>query len=179
MTKTYKEIKNEKDYHCYKLPVGKYYVGDPVYVIPEDDWKTFLETYGASDVGNGFFQIKYNKILIINNRGDGELPLFWNQNDEDEPASYLGIDSGMFAFIPFDYLTQECGRTKEYLLDFGVIMTLDYEGCFWMGEDGEKPSAEELETIDVELWDYTMCEFDGYTIFMDHDAKDAYLAIGK
>ncbi len=173
----YNDYQDKDIFHCHLLPIGTYYIGDPGYVMPEQDYATFLETYFASKESSGFFKFEDKKILIIDNMGDGFIPIY-DDSYPDKKWSSLPIDHGMFAFIPFDYLTQECGLTKEFLLEKGCVMTFNYEGIDW-GDDDDKPSDKELETYEVYLWDYTMCEVDGYTFFMDSDAEDAYNAIGK
>ena len=171
---TYKEIKDNTDYTCFEIPIGTYYIGDPGYVMDGEDYDKLVEFY--MDECSGIFELKGKKFLIIDNGGDGGVPIYSDHEESDEEWSSIGIDHGMFAFIPLDYLTEEMGSTQESLLNSGVIMTFNWEGVDW-GDD--EPSAEDLETIDVDHWEMKMVEVDGYSFFMCPDAEETYLAIGK
>ena len=170
---TYKEIKDNTDCKCFEIPIGTYYIGDPGYVMDGEDYEKLVEF--SLGLNSGIFELKGKKILIIDNGGDGGVPIYFDHDlNSDEEWSSIGIDHGMFAFIPLDYLTEERGFTKESLLNSGVIMTFDWEGVDW-GDD--EPSAEDLETIEVEHWEMKMVAVDGYTFFMCPDAEESYLAI--
>jgi hypothetical protein len=77
----------------FSLPAGRYYVGDPCYVIHED-WSDFTDISYES----GLAEWKGLELLIINTGGDGG----WTHGEET-----YGVDAGMLAVVPVELLDQD------------------------------------------------------------------------
>ncbi len=107
------------------LPAGKYYIGDPCYVI--DDWTTFCDVWFQQDPG--VFDFDGHDICVFETQwGDGIY--------EASDGSMLGVDAGLIGAIPavlmtigdFDLGTEvdfdapfECRREPDGRLWFGDI----------------------------------------------------------
>ena len=110
------------------VPPGKYVLGDPCYVVPQEDWQPLLEScdYFNLPVGlcKGFqvlgFSTKY---------GDGTYA--------DNQHRHYPVDAGLIGLVPIEYaigvdpeLSQvvefknstTCTRTSDGVLTFGNIV---------------------------------------------------------
>jgi len=87
-----------------------YYLGDPCYIIPDDDWMDFCEaTFNEQNraKGEGYIDSVINwhgqEIEIWSNGGDGT----WTWDDDlgtTNGARSFGVDAGIFCVIDLDQL---------------------------------------------------------------------------
>lgn len=136
------------------LPAGEYFVGDPCYAIPNDEWDAFLNEgfFPAEDAEQNVFEYKGMKVFAHYTKyGDG---------------SYLGsddrryaVDSGSIGAVPIEL----CGKySREELERLGRIMKydatffVDYdEGLFTIGDvDIDTDPSWGDEDYEVEEDDY-------------------------
>ncbi len=115
-----------------KFKAGKYYVGDPCYVIRDDEWKELL---AHSDFFNcGYYQWKGHRMFTASTaHGDGCFM--------DNEGREYGVDAGVIGIVPYDYIIMcdcpdcingvEGGHVIEFKEDFEVCM-LD-RGVFCFG----------------------------------------------
>lgn len=94
------------------LPPGKYWLGDPCYVIRDEDWLPWLEETNYTKEDNLVGEIpgtKYEAVGFRTAYGDGEYPV-----EVEDSRGYSGrvywdeistcpVDAGMIGFVPFDY----------------------------------------------------------------------------
>ena len=86
-------IKSLHNTESFTLPAGRYYVGDPCYVIDED-WSDFSNITDES----GLTEWKGLELLVVNTGGDG----CWTHGEET-----YGVDAGMLAVVPIELLDQD------------------------------------------------------------------------
>jgi hypothetical protein len=95
------------------LPPGKYWLGDPCYVIRDEDWVPWLEATNYTKEDNLLGEIPGTEHEAVGFRtrfGDGEYPVeredtskyshsraYWDE------VSTCPVDAGMIGFVPFDY----------------------------------------------------------------------------
>jgi hypothetical protein len=126
-----------------KLPAGKYYIGDPCYVIDER-WDEFLAPYWETDNG-GVFDFSGREVCAFGTQyGDGAFPC--------SDGSVLGVDAGIIGAVPLDLCIGtpdvdgtvitfdeafECYRESDGRMHFGdvSVMTGDEE------DDNECPEC--------------------------------------
>ena len=108
-----------------KLPAGKYYIGDPCYVI--DDWDQFCNRWFSEDPG--IFDFDGYDVCVFNTQyGDGLYPT--------DDGSMLPVDAGIIGAIPVVLMTRggeedgmvvtfdepfSCGYDSEGTLEFGHV----------------------------------------------------------
>jgi hypothetical protein len=109
------------------VPAGKYVLGDPCYVVPNDHWDELLNSCDYFNRPVGCF--KGIEVLAFFTRwGDG--------NYADNKHRYYPVDAGIIGLIPFSdtlkidptlshivEFTQEtlCSRNGDGMLKFGSI----------------------------------------------------------
>ena len=105
-----------------KFKAGKYFVGDPCYVIRNDEWEDILkytQFFGAFGIGQwGGFWKGYKMFSASTAYGDG----CYTDNEGRE----YGVDAGMLGIVPYEYITEfgdiDCGNIIEFEKDFEVEM---------------------------------------------------------
>ena len=107
------------DFDSYTLPKGTYFIGDPSYVLKEDDWNALLD--GALDE-TGITELHGHKMFILaDGPGDGSYKLQDGTDDEEEPwTTYINVDSGCWGVIPVELLIDE-ETTEDDLYESGVV----------------------------------------------------------
>tara|TARA_Y100000739_G_C20197169_1_gene279378 strand:+ start:77 stop:532 length:456 start_codon:yes stop_codon:yes gene_type:complete len=117
-------------FHVYgRLPAGKYYVGDPCYVIPDERWSTFCKAkYTDSNkppkVGV-FWLPEGTKYANFDTKyGDG----LYESSGKTEQMFY--VDSGSIACIPVDALPNDKVEIAK-----GHVIHFDKK--FFVGYDAE------------------------------------------
>ncbi len=102
------------------LPAGKYWVGDPCYLIRQDDWSYFCEVIISLDFE--YFSYKnLTKFFYFNTYyGDGVYPLTKSSKEIAE----LGVDSGTLAIIPAG-LAKEWAKHPDAKKQLGRFITVD------------------------------------------------------
>ena len=128
-----------------KLPAGKYYIGDPCYVIDSDNWGEFLDSFWVLDNiryidrNGGIFDFDgYACCAFYTLYGDGQY--------EASNGAMLGVDAAMIGAIPLVLCTRgdmngpdsdgtvvefhepfECARDYDGLLHFGNVTVMTGE----------------------------------------------------
>ena len=93
------------------LPAGRYWVGDPCYVINGDEWDFFVEIDE-----NGVVEFKGQEVFVVETGGDG----CWEHNGKT-----YGVDAGLLAVVPAA-LVEESGNDQGVFVE----LTDDAEvGC--------------------------------------------------
>jgi len=90
----------------------KYYIGDPCYIIPDEEWHEFCEATflqsnqaKAQDYGNhcdSVFDWKGQELTIWSNGGDGTW--IFDGVKTTNGANSFGVDAGIFCIIDLDKL---------------------------------------------------------------------------
>ena len=100
-----------------RLKAGKYFVGDPCYVIPEDRWLEYLDLmkksalYKETGGNQALFEMDGHQVWVASTMyGDGEYP--------GSDGYHYPVDAGLIGVTPIelcklDQFTDECGRTIE------------------------------------------------------------------
>lgn len=118
-----------------KLPPGKYYIGDPCYVI--DDWDSFCSVWFSQPDNVGVFDFDGHDICVFyTQHGDGCY--------ECSDGSMLSVDAGLIGAIPAALMTRGgfsdgtevdfgkhvlCSRSQDGILRFGnIFVTTGDEG---------------------------------------------------
>jgi len=128
-----------------KLPAGKYYLGDPCYVIEGEKWDEFLGPYWDVGGHGGIFDFDGLPVCAFQTQwGDGCY--------EASTGARLGVDAGIIGVVPAALMTTgdfslgdevefdepfECSRDSNGMLHFGrvSVMTGDEEEfCDCCGE---------------------------------------------
>jgi hypothetical protein len=100
-------------------PPGRYWVGDPCYSIPNDEWMPWLEA--ADYTRNSREHVLAAKVGghiavgVSTAYGDGEYP--------DEQGRMYGVDAGLIGVVPVEiaenkYNHDEAGRIIEFDREF-------------------------------------------------------------
>lgn len=133
-----------------KLTKGKYWVGDPCYVI--EDWDKIYKKYLKND---DTWQIYKDGLGVWFNTtyGDGCYPLCRNYT----LIGKLGVDCGMLAFIPLDVVANDPKGSKHLITPgfktVGRVIELeeDYEVEFNGPNEGNVTCGPfSIETDDIE-----------------------------
>jgi hypothetical protein len=101
-----------------ELPAGEYYIGDPCYVLPDEEWLDALEStgyfglypdvssisntdrYAPKELQNGVFSRDGVLFAVSSTEsGDGEYPVEWNGK-----IGSCGVDSGDISAIPMEII---------------------------------------------------------------------------
>ena len=94
--------KTDRNKRVHELPAGKYYVGDPCYVIREG-WDDYLDAWYKGQPWRGRPTTAYNT------RGDGRF--------RDNFGREYPVDAGIIAAVPLEHI-QDMNRAR---LDGAVI----------------------------------------------------------
>ena len=106
------------DFKSFTLPKGTYFIGDPSYVLKEDDYDTLLD--GALDE-TGISELHGHKLFIFaDGPGDGSYKLQDGCDDEEPWTTYINVDSGCWGVIPVELLIDD-KTSEDDLYDSGVV----------------------------------------------------------
>lgn len=110
-----------------KLPAGRYYIGDPCYVIDDDKWHEFLFGFQNTDDDGGIFDFEGTAACAFyTHYGDG----CYEANNGD----MLGVDSGIIGAVPMELVgddTLPLGTEVEFREAFDCVR--DPDGCLHFG----------------------------------------------
>ena len=122
------------------LDAGDYWLGDPCYVIKDEDWMPWLEECEYETQTNLIGEIpgtEHEAVGFATSYGDGVYPYLVNGEEVFE----LGVDAGMIGFVPVEYAPKPRGYVAELVtkVSFSRLTTVRWEnGNFsWWGADGE------------------------------------------
>ena len=121
------------------FPAGKYYLGDPCYVISESNWSKMCNATDCFEKSNcgteNLFELNGVQFFGASTaHGDG---IFYDQ-DRNE----YGVDAGMLSIVPLSLVlaqgkeTEESiqerklGRIFDFPKEFEVFVTEDHTFCF-------------------------------------------------
>ena len=104
-------------------PTGSYYVGDPRYVYPKEQWSRFCDTVFDKPLLNGI-DCEYRINVTVKEKffvcgtayGDGNYPIRGNGHC----VGFCRVDAGLLAVIPMTLISAWQGDSL-----FGVIMRID------------------------------------------------------
>lgn len=107
------------------MKAGRYYVGDPCYVIPYHEWEDFLgQLYkweeGPEDLSEHFMWNGHNCVALNTEYGDGCY--------FDEEGRRYPVDAGMIGAIPVELIDER--KSVEHLghiIDFTEDFTVERE----------------------------------------------------
>jgi hypothetical protein len=101
------------------LPAGKYYIGDPCYVISDRDaWIEFIESCGYFEASCEAY-IGEDKFWASETAyGDGG---YWCSRGKE-----LSVDSGLIGIVPFSVVEKYCENIED-LNDLGLAVEFNNE----------------------------------------------------
>ena len=95
------------------LPKGKYFIGDPCYIINDNDWFTFLDI--QKEAGVPIFKWRGEKCFAMGTwGGDGTFPTYINGKRAKED---LFADAGMMSCIPFKNMENNPAKILKKMLE--------------------------------------------------------------
>ncbi len=120
------------------LDAGEYWLGDPCYVIRDEDWAPWLEKCEYETETNLFGLIPgtgQEAVGFATSFGDGVYPYMVNGEEVFE----LGVDAGMIGFVPVEYEPKPRLEALVTKVTFSHMTTVRWKnGNFsWWGGDGE------------------------------------------
>lgn len=108
------------------LPAGRYFVGDPCYVIADDKWMDFLE--GGTFAGNEMIEFEGGFAGCVSTEyGDGEYYAMGGF-----PPGPFPVDAGLLGAVSENLIAKK--YTVEELADLGVMV--DFKEPFTVYRDG-------------------------------------------
>ena len=111
-----------------------YYVGDPCYIIDDDDWSEFCQlTFDKKNKGryvenhiDSVIQWRGQELTIWSNGGDG----YWSWKNSgitaDNGVTGFGVDAGIYCVIDLDFL-----HVSQHTLAEKNGMVFEDEPEFW------------------------------------------------
>lgn len=143
----------------FEMPAGKYWLGDPCYIYPENRWSEFCDSLETTvEIPNGIasgdncpFITKEGIFVNDTEYGDGYYPVLKNNRN----IGNLGVDAGLLSLVPlklaetFDkyYNKRPHGTSK----DLGII--LDMPKNFTVEVDGGNFSFEDYDVITSDFYE--------------------------
>ena len=133
------------------VPPGKYVLGDPCYVVPQEDWQPLLESCDYFNLPVGL--CKGFQVLAFSTKyGDGTYA--------DNKRRHYPVDAGLIGLVPWAYaenvnpeyshivefsFNTVCSRNTDGTLTFGAI-------SIETGDDASYSDEEEAQEIDDASW---------------------------
>lgn len=124
------------------LPAGRYYVGDPCYAVPDEDWSDILDEtgylgmfhYDKFRAGEREYKPKGMQYGMYSFRGwpiAASSTAYGDGCYKDQDGNVYDVDAGMIGAVPEDYATAEvCRRETDnggQWVDFDSPFTIHYE----------------------------------------------------
>lgn len=116
---------NVNDGQPITLPAGKYWIGDPCYVLAVDNHELWCELLEQSDFFNKPCEYLGRLIYAFSTEyGDGEY--------EDQYGNQYGVDAGMIGIVPVEVLkdADKYGTIHEFDKPFYIWRERNGELCF-------------------------------------------------
>ena len=120
MTNTTMTNTKEKSF---TLPKGTYYIGDPCYVLSNEDYQTLLNENDLL-LKTEVVTFKGKELFILGDGvGDGQFDITdISDDDEDEQwSSFISVDSGCWGVIPVELLIND-KMTEDMLWKAGMVI---------------------------------------------------------
>lgn len=123
------------------LDKGSYYIGDPCYVIPDEDWHGWLNNCNFTEVTN-LFGIVPNTDLVAcgfsTAFGDGlyllEKMAYSGYKGEWDSVAEIPVDAGMIGFVPVDSVPVSGRPDLNHVITFDNPVDVTWEEgniTFW------------------------------------------------
>ena len=131
------------------LPAGTYWLGDPCYIIKDEDWVPWLEACDFTKQDNLVGQVPGKEIMACGFRtafGDGVYAFEGHNSrsmkyDEWNVLAELGVDSGMIGFVESIYTNPQEGTenmVKKVTFEHPVTITCREGNLSWITSRGEE-----------------------------------------
>lgn len=106
------------------LPAGKYYIGDPCYVLSEKNLHVAIDNMGTG----GISEIDGHQMWAhFTQYGDGT---FTDQNGVE-----YAVDGAALAAVPIDLIENPEGEEHGTVMEFANSFSVNYDdGVFWFGD---------------------------------------------
>ena len=107
------------------LPAGEYWLGDPCYVIKDDQWLDFLKHINRE---NGSAEFQGHQLTVFDTRhGDGVY--------QDGAGNLYPVDSGQIGAVPKDLIQREALMHMGRLIDSSSpLVCTDEDGILTFGD---------------------------------------------
>lgn len=131
----------EKYVRADEMPAGKYWIGDPCYFVPDEDWHEVLDEtgyfglyetpedkrkgrYADRSVQFGMFPLENGQIIAASTtaHGDGEYT--------GSDGFAYGVDAGMIGAVPYEYGKEGAEKYKQdvgTVVEFKRPFTIEYD----------------------------------------------------
>lgn len=133
------QIVSAETQYKFKFPAGTYYIGDPCYMIDDDDWQEIGDKTGWFGAGNEPF-INYNGLFELKGRTCFAEGTHWGDGVySDNKGNQYGVDAGLIGLVPLDVcksddlprMLEELGAVHEFKTPFEVYQK---DGYFHFGD---------------------------------------------
>lgn len=121
----------------FEMSAGKYFIGDPCYVMDVDDYIMLAdEILACHKFDGGEFTVRDGQKIVV-------LPTKHNHSEYPSNENiFFPVDSGTIACIPIEYLLEPSGVTKKHNLECcGMIKEFpehfkvsEYDGLLFFGD---------------------------------------------
>ena len=106
------------------VPKGAYILGDPCYVVPNDDWDALLASCNIFNEPVG--SVGDFKVLAFGTKwGDGSYP--------DNKGNHYPVDAGLIGLVPVAYATDDRGGSTLVVFENATLCTND-DGILKFGD---------------------------------------------
>lgn len=135
------------------LPPGKYFIGDPGYVL-EDSWGEVVDAIEQAE--GKVFSVRGVKMWAhYTAHGDGEFT--------DQHGNTFAVDSGTLGAVPIELIEDPAGEEYGVVIDAEHGLTVDYDnGTFWLG-------ATVIKTDDIDASGFADEDDDLYELDADEN----------
>jgi len=140
------------------LQSGTYWLGDPGYIIRDEDWLPWLEACDFTNQDTLVGQVPGKEIMACGFRtafGDGVYDFEGHNSrsmkyDEWDTLGELGVDSGLIGFVESVYTTPSVPQfVKKLTFEHPVTITWREGNLSWITSRGEEFR---VKTDDEEEW---------------------------
>lgn len=113
-------------YKSYIVPAGKYWLGDPCYVIRSNDWLQFCNEYSwQEDKDNSSVTLEngINVLAFSTYYGDGCY--------NDQHGNEFSVDAGLIGLVPHEYLENDFESNSTTYAHLGTVVEFSEDTlCF-------------------------------------------------
>lgn len=111
----------------FRLPPGKYYIGDPCYVFQNDTWDQLIQEHGDHLQHGEIVEFRDAQLWAhCTAHGDGAYM--------DQMNTEYSVDSSMIGVVPLGLIDDPSGEDDAVVMDFPKGLTVEYSnGTFFIG----------------------------------------------